>query len=499
MNRFQLFKEIRKHRKLAEKRSLDFEKNKTAKYLVWVMWSLMIIYLIGFAIMFALIINSSHSMTSLEFICGISPFLFTIDFLFRFLAQQTPAQLIKPYVLLPIYRYACIDNFMASSMLSGGNLIWFFMLAPYALMSVVFSYGLWPTALLLIFFWLVFVLSSQWYAIVRTLVNNSILWWTLPIGIFVLMALPWMISGFDSFFNLYAWAGRSFETGSPLPLLAVLLLLAIVVAVNRRLQYENIWRELSRTEKTELKKVSDFKFLNRYGEVGQYIQLEIKSIMRNKNPRKSFVMATLLVMILSCVIAFTEVYDQPFMTNFWCIYNFIIYGATMLSRIMCNEGNYIDCLMVRKENILSLFHAKYYLFTALLVLPFVLMLPPVIAGKWSLLMLFAYGIFTAGFQYFLIFQMAVFNKTTIPLNTKFIGKGGMENNYIQVLIQLGAFFVPIVFVQLIQAFVGDTASYIIMMLIGLAFIATNRLWLRNIYQRMMLRRYENMEGFRATR
>ena len=499
MNKFQLFKEIRRHRKLAEKRNINFEKNKAAKYIVWVSWSQMVVYLIGFAIMFSLIINGSSSMTSLEFICGLTPFLFVIDFLIRFMMQQTPAQLIKPYVLMPIYRYACIDNFIATSILSGGNLVWFFMLVPYALMSIVFSYGLWATILTLCYFWLIFVLSSQCYTVVRTLVNNTILWWALPIGVLALIALPWIVSGFDTFFDIFAWPGRAFENGNPLPFLIVLCLLSIVVAFNRRLQYTNIWRELSRTEKTELKTVTRFDFLERYGEVGQYIQLEIKSIMRNKNPRESFIMATMLVLMLSIVIAFTEVYDSPFMTNFWCIYNFIIYGATMLSRIMCNEGNYIDCLMVRKENILSLFHAKYYLFTMLLILPLLLMLPPVIAGKWSLLMLISYGVFTAGFQYFLLFQTAVYNKMTVPLNTKFIGKGGMENNYIQVLIQLATFFLPILCVQLLQVFFGNTPSYIIMFIIGMAFIATSRLWLRNIYRRMMLRRYENMEGFRATR
>ena len=499
MNRFQLFKELRRHRKLADKRSIDFEKNKAAKYLVWVMSSLMVVYLIGFAIMFSLIINSSESTTSLEFICGIMPFLFVIDFFFRFMMQQTPAQMIKPYVLMPIYRYACIDNFMATSIFSSGNLVWFCMLLPYALMSVVFSYGLWATILMLVYFWLIFVLSSQCYTVVRTLINNTMLWWALPIGVLVVIALPWIIGGFDTFFDIFASSGRAFENGNPLPLLIVLCLLAAVICLNRHLQYVNIWRELSRTEKTEMKTITRFDFLERYGEIGQYIQLEIKSIMRNKNPRKGFITATLLVFILSIIIALTEVYDSPLMTNFWCIYNFIIYGSMLLTRIMCNEGNYIDCLMVRKENILSLFHAKYYLSCAILVLPFVLMLPPVIAGKWSLLMLISYGIFTAGFQYFLLFQMAVYNKVTVPLNTKFIGKGGMENNYFQVLIQLGAFFVPIIFVQILQAFFGNTVSYIVMLLIGLAFIATYRRWLRNIYRRMMLRRYENMEGFRATR
>ena len=140
--------------------------------------------------------------------------------------------------------------------------------------------------------------------------------------------------------------------------------------------------------------------MEQYGEIGEYLKLEIKSIMRNKNPRKSFISATAIVLVFSLLISFTDVYNGKYQDNFWCIYNFVIYGAMMLVRIMCNEGNYIDALMVHRENILSLFHAKYLFFCLMLFFPFILMLPTVFTGKWSILMLISYGIFTAGFPIF---------------------------------------------------------------------------------------------------
>lgn len=136
MTIFEIFKTLRKHRKLAEKRSVSFEQNKAAKYLIWFVAAFVIIYLIFFAVMFALIANDSVTTTSVEFLFGLFPFILTLDFLFRFTAQQTPAQIVKPYVLLPLPRYACIDSFIGSSLFSGGNLIWFAMIAPYLLMSV---------------------------------------------------------------------------------------------------------------------------------------------------------------------------------------------------------------------------------------------------------------------------------------------------------------------------------------------------------------------------
>ena len=187
------------------------------------------------------------------------------------------------------------------------------------------------------------------------------------------------------------------------------------------------------------------------------------------------------------------------MTNFWCIYNYVVYGAMLLVRVMCNEGNYIDCLMVRRENILKLLRAKYIFYCVILLLPFVLMLPTVFAGKWSIFMLISYAIFTAGFQYFILMQMAVYNKQTTPLNTKFISKSGMENNYFQILAEMVAFFLPMILVSILQGTLSDNISYTVMFVIGLIFIITHPIWLRNIYNRMMKKKYELLDGFRASR
>jgi len=502
MKRFDLYKAIRHHRHLAEKRAMNFEQNKFAKSFIYITFSIMFIYLVGFAIMLSLIANESKSMTSVELMIGICPYVLVIDFLFRFMVQQTPSQIIKPYVLMPIPRYTCIDIFLSSSLFSSGNLIWFAMFVPYCLMSVVFSFGFFATLGLLLFLWLLILVNSQWYLIVRTLITDTMLWWLLPIGFYALIASPIYIGkdcGFEQFFNLWSNIGTAITTGNVLPFLVVVCLLVLLIAINRRLQYIHIWRELSRTEQTHLRSVSELKFLEQYGEIGEYLKLEIKSIMRNKNPRKSFISATAIVLVFSLLISFTDVYNGQYQDNFWCIYNFVIYGAMMLVRIMCNEGNYIDALMVHRENILSLFHAKYLFFCLMLFFPFILMLPTVFTGKWSILMLISYGIFTAGFQYFILFQMAVYNKQTIPLNTKFISKSGMENNYFQLIVEMVAFIVPLAIISVIQSILGNTTAYIIMLVIGLIFIITNRLWMRNIYNRMMKRRYINMEAFRASR
>ena len=187
------------------------------------------------------------------------------------------------------------------------------------------------------------------------------------------------------------------------------------------------------------------------------------------------------------------------MTKFLVVYNFAIYGAMLLVKVMCYEGNYIDCLMVHKENILQLLKAKYFLYSTLLLLPMLLMLPTVFMGKCSLLMLIAIMLLVAGPVHACFLYMAIINKQTIPLNTKFIGKGSMETSFLQVAVEIAAFTLPLLLLNLMPLLFGQTGGAIALMVLGLAFIVTYRFWIRDIYRRMMKRRYENLEGFHASR
>ena len=218
MDKFLLFKELRKHRKLAEKRAVNYEQNKTAKVLVYVLSGFMIAYLMFFAVMLALIANSMDSMTSVELIMAALPFILLIDFLFRFLMQQTPSQIIKPYLLLPVPRKLCIDTFISTSLFNSGNLTWFAMLLPFALMSVVFSEGIWVSIGFLFCCYLFILANSQWYAIVRTLINRSVFWWALPLAVYALIALPIILKGFsekgfEQFFDFFAGMGTAIGDG----------------------------------------------------------------------------------------------------------------------------------------------------------------------------------------------------------------------------------------------------------------------------------------------
>lgn len=500
MTKFELFKALRLHKKLSERRSVAWKQNKAAKVLLMIGAGFTIMYLMFFAVIMALAANNSTTVTACELMYGFTPFILLIDFLMRFLMQQTPSQMLKPYSLLPLRKYDCVDCFLATSLLSSGNLIWFAMFIPYAIMSIVFVEGIWVALAFLLGFYLLILINSQWYLLMRTLINQHIAWWGLAIFVYLLLFSLWIINlRIDPMMDMYACFGDSLSHGNLLFFALLVILLVILIAINRRVQYKYTWKELTQTKATKLKHVSRLPFLDRFGETGEYVKLEVKSIMRNKNMRNSFIFANVIVLMLSLIISFTDIYDNRFMNTFWAVYNFAIYGAMILVKVMCNEGNYIDCLIVRKENLISLLRAKYYFYSAMLLIPLILMIPTLIMGKYTLLQLLAVMLFTMGVEYCVFLQMAVYNKQTIPLNTKLIGKGGMENNSMQVVVELLVFFVPIIFIMVATGLFGETGGMLVILVIGLLFIATHRIWIRNIYQRLMKRRYVNFEGFRTSR
>ena len=247
-----------------------------------------------------------------------------------------------------------------------------------------------------------------------------------------------------------------------------------------------------------MKHVSEYKFLDRYGEVGEYIRLELKLIARNKTVKAQFRMAFIILIGFSMVVAFTDVYDGTGMITFICAYNYLLLPIMTLGQVMTFEGNYIDGLMSRKESIYNLLRAKYYLTTLIIVVPLLFMLFPVYKGKITLLMAFAYLVFTVGVVFFLLLQLAVYNTRTLPLNST-IMKSNKTSTTAQMIIMGLAMGIPLILDSLLTALFSETIAYTLLTVIGLAFIATHNIWIKNIYNRFMKRRYENMEASRASR
>ena len=494
-----LYKIIKQNQKLAEKRNPAFDTNRFAKFLIYFMvvyWAAIFLFLgVSLPFMFeGLVPNMEpyHIMNQ-----GIL-YVMAGDFLMRFMAQPSVSQEIKPYLLMPVKRKKLISLLLLKSGLDGYNFIWFFVYVPFAFLTVIRFYGFGGMFLYLLGIWLIFVFNNYWYLLCKLLLGEKTLWLLLPTLVFgALGAAEFLLDGLPiSRFTMDL--GEGFIEGNPLSFLFVLACIGVMFLINLKLQQRMIYNELSKKEDTKIKRVSEYKFLDKYGEVGEYIRLELKLITRNKTVKTQFRMGLIVMLGFSFALAFTDVYDGSYMTSFICLYNYAVLPIMTLGQVMSFEGNYIDGLMSRKESIFNLLRAKYYLTTLIILVPFLIMMFPIAKGKITLLAAIAYLIFVAGFVFFMLLQLAVYNTRTLPLNANLM-KSNKSSNWIQGLVTGCAFMLPLLIDKLLSALLQEEVAHIILILIGLGFIATHNLWIKNIYKRFMKHRYKNMEEFRASR
>ena len=494
-----LYKIIKQNQKLAEKRNPAFDTNRFAKFLIYFMivyWAAIFLFLgVSLPFMFeGLVPNMEpYHIMNQGFI-----YVMLADFLMRFIGQPSVSQEIKPYLLMPVKRKKLISLLLLRSGLDSYNFMWFFVYVPFAFLTVIRFYGFGGMFLYLIGIWLIFVFNNYWYLLCKLLLGEKTLWLLLPTLVFgALGAAEFLLDGLPiSRFTMDL--GEGFIEGNPLSFLFMLACIGVLFFINLKLQQRMIYNELSKKEDTKIKRVSEYKFLDKYGEVGEYIRLELKLIARNKTVKTQFRMGLIVMLGFSFALAFTDVYDGSYMTSFICLYNYAVLPIMTLGQVMSFEGNYIDGLMSRKESIFNLLRAKYYLTTLIILVPFLIMMFPIAKGKITLLAAIAYLIFVAGFVFFMLLQLAVYNTRTLPLNANLM-KSNKSSNWIQGLITGAAFMLPLLIDKLLSALLQEEVAHIILILIGLGFIATHNLWIKNIYKRFMKHRYKNMEEFRASR
>lgn len=493
-----IFLELRKQGKLASKRNPMFEKSKTAKIWIYIGVAFWACYLIFFGVMLGTAFRGEHIYRN-QLISTLAaiPFILVIDFLVRFPFQQTPTQEVKPYLLLPVRKQRIIDFLLLRSGLDTFNLFWFFFFVPFACFTVIGHFGILSFFSYLICIWLLIMINNYWFLLCRTLINESIAWLLMPLafygGIIALVFLPDKFPATNTLLNL----GEGYLNFNLLYIIPTIAIIALLWFINSKVMGKLIYKEVNRTEDTKIKHISEYKFLDRYGLLGEFFRLELKMLFRNKATKVTMRMVIILVIAFCSIMSFTSVYDDAFGKYFITIYAFCALATTLLQRIMSFEGNYIDGLMVRKECILTLLKAKFYLAMFFVIIPFCLLIPAIINNKITLLYTVSVGLFSAGAVHFLLFQLAVYNTETVPLNSKVTSR--QTSSSMQKIITFAAMLVPMGLFPIIEWICGATIGDSIMLVIGAGFILTSPIWLRNTYKRFMARRFQNMDSFRNSR
>lgn len=475
-----------------------YEKNRFGQFFIYLGIALWMGYLMFFAVFFAFTLNG-ESVEPYHLINGVLILFLIMDFCLRIPFQKTPSQEIKPYLLLPIPRRKLIDMLLIRSGLSGFNFFWLSFFVPFAILTVARFYGVTGVLTYSLGIWMLMLANNYLFLLCRTLIAGHKAWLALPVGLYGGWLAAMLIPEESPLLTLFVDLGEGFITGQLLTFAGCGAVIAALWYTNHRILQKTLYNEINKVEDTtvQVKSVSEYRFLDRYGQLGEYIRLELKLLLRNKICRNQLYMVLGCTSMFSLILGFTDTYTG-LGKDFFIIYNFQLMAVMFLSTLMSYEGNYIDALLIRRESIYTLLRAKYLFYSAAQLIPFLLLTPGMVKGSISLPLCLGWLFFTPGPIYCLLFQMAVYNSKTIDLNTKMMsGKNvgsGMQN-----FVSGASFIVPFVFYFLATLLVGETYAPWLLMAIGLVFILASPWWLKQVYRRFMKRRYQNLEGFHQSR
>jgi len=95
---------------------------------------------------------------------------------------------------------------------------------------------------------------------------------------------------------------------------------------------------------------------------------------------------------------------------------------------------------------------------------------------------------------FFIFQMAAYKKQRIDI---FAIPKFQFNNTIYDFLSMGSLIISWGVLYVIYRFTSENITEYFMLFIGILCMATSPLWLRNIYKRFLIRKYQSMDIFRT--
>ncbi|MDQ6903776.1 MAG: DUF5687 family protein [Bacteroidota bacterium] len=424
---------------------------------------------------------------------GLIAYYFFADFLARLQLQQLPTLSIVPYLGLKIKRRKIVNFLNLKALFSPFNLIPLFILLPFCFTVILKSFGtvaammysLSVLCLILLNNYLVLFLKRKSISNVMYVVAGTAI-----IGILALFEYYKVISiakGSNKIFN-----GIVFH---PLIAFGFTILAVIIFFINSRYLNRNLYlEELSKT--ITKKSGTDYPFLNRFGQVGELVALEIKLIIRNKRPRSLLLVGCFLMfygfLFYDKATLLKHEYGRPFFAAFLITGIAIVnYGQLMFAW----QSPHFDGLLANKISFKNFIKAKFLLFTLICSFAFLIScFYGFISWQLILLQLAAY-LYNIGFVTVTMLYFATLNYKRIDLSkaSRFNYEG---SSWVQWVLAIPLMLIPVVlylpFSLLHKPFIGIG----VVGLFGLITLLLRNLWINLLVKKFIKQRYKIAAGFR---
>ena len=424
--------------------------------------------------------------------CSYIIYYFLVGLLFRFQLQELPSLSIQPYLAQNIKRSSMLRFLNVRSLIHVINILPLFVFIPFtaAVLWPAFG-GIAAMAFLVAMFSLVVNNHFLNMYIKRKSVNSA--WWLLSIVLLIAI-----LKGFD-FLNIVSFDKLSSKIFIGLlrhPWLCALplaLAIATFLLNNNYLRSHLYIEELSSNRK--LKASKDYSFLNKYGDTGEMIALDLKLIFRNKRP-KSLVILSGVILLYGFIF-----YPKYLQTNNYTM--LFLFALIITGLFISNYGQFLfawqsshfDGMMSYNINMKQYIKAKFSLFVTVCSLQFLLASFYGFMGWHILPIQLAAFLYSIGVNSFITIYAATFNYKYLDLtksaSMNFQGVGGLQ--WLQsLLISFG----PVLVFFLLNKFCGFWVAIVSISVLGIAGVAFNEMIINWLVGQFNIRKHKILEGFR---
>lgn len=424
---------------------------------------------------------------------GVILYYFVLDFLLRIQMQELPTLAIVPYLHLNIAKRKLVSFLNIRALFNVFNLLPLLLFFPFCLLSIRSNYG--PAVSVM---YLVSILSLALFNNYTTLyfkraaaqniklvVAGLLLLFTFAaLEYFKILSIARLSNDVFHLLTLYPATGLIFA-----------FLAAGIYWINARFLRNNLYLEELKTG--EKKKIAtDYPFLNRFGDAGMLIAVEIKLILRNKRPR-----AVVSKGILFLCYGFLMYKEKALLSDSFGV---MLVGAIfMTGNMTLLYGQFMfgwqsaefDGLLANKTDIKTFFKAKMIMLTlASTLLTIVVSLYGFMSWKLLLLQSAAY-LYNIGVSTIIVLAFANRNNKYIDLSkgSNFNWQGvGSSSMLMSFPILLSPYVIYIPLALLINPYWGLAGLAIT----GIAGLLTRNYWINYLVRRFHIQKYQIAAGFR---
>ncbi|WP_210462624.1 DUF5687 family protein [Rufibacter roseolus] len=400
-------------------RSSVWQKNLAVNLVLGFFMLLLLLYVVVLSAFMDVIIEKAWpDKDPVAVINGALLYYFLFDLAFRFFMQELPVLGIQPYLHLPVGKGKLVHFVLWKSITSFFNYMSLLLFIPFALKVLPEVYGLggaWMWVLGLFLITLINNFLTLYFK--RQLVEKPLVTFGFLLAIVALATLDYL-----NLISVGAASGSFFRAlgQNPVWVLVPVALLVAVYLLNYRFLIAHTYPEEMRISKqSKVGTSAEIGFLQRFGELGTLIGLELKLIMRHKRP-KSTTMMSVLFLAYGFIFYTQEMYTKGFAM-------LIFPGIFMTGFMMLSYGQFVpgwqsahfDALLTKRLSPYTFYLGKFWMFVPACTIAYlVTLLYGLMPGSGGKIMLIntACFLYNIGVNTFVVLYLSTYNKKRIDLS-----------------------------------------------------------------------------------